>query len=94
MKLTMPSSLSRKNRYALKRFAIKLGIILLGALPQSRMPWGFGKALIAVTAFSALIDIFLAIYFRERPMSHTFNHWDEAAAFIAISLVTLALLKI
>ena len=46
------------NRYVLKRFAMKLGIVGVGAVAQSWMPWGFGRAFLALTVMSALIDIF------------------------------------
>jgi uncharacterized membrane protein len=93
MRVTEAMPIEMCSRYALNRFAIKLAIVTVSALAQNWMPWGFGKALLALSAFSALIDILLAIRLGERPASRTLGYWDEAAAFIAISLVTLAFLK-
>jgi len=46
---------SPSTQYVLKRFALKLGMVLVFAFAQVRSPWGSLYAFVALAAFSSLI---------------------------------------
>ncbi len=73
-------------RYVVKRFALKLAILLVFALAQIPSRWGFGYAFVALTALSGMICIGLALVRREAWTLARLNYWHEAVAFLALAL--------
>jgi hypothetical protein len=73
--------------YVLKRFLLKLAFLLIFALAQIRLPWGFANAVGMLAALSAVISVGLAVFSRERPVAAALNHWSEAIAFVGIGAV-------
>lgn len=72
--------------YVLKRFTLKLGILLVFALAQTEFPWGFRYAFLCLTALSAIICVGLALVRKEVWMLARPNYWHEALAFCVIAL--------
>jgi hypothetical protein len=75
------------SRHALKRFALKLAMILAFAGLQAATPWGFADALIVLAGGSAFMAVVLARVLRQPMRGGALSYWDEALAFVAIALV-------
>jgi hypothetical protein len=78
------ASMSPANRYGLKRVGIKLAILTLCAL--ALWPLGIMRGALFLAIFSALLDVFAAVWRRERLLSPSMTYWDEAAIFLVIFL--------
>lgn len=75
------SKLGSDSRYVARRFLLKVYIILMFAVAQSHLPWGFGNALAMMLFMSAAISCVLAIASHERFRIGTLSYWDEALVF-------------
>ncbi len=71
----------------LKRFGLKLGLILAAATVQIWTPWGFSNALSSLAAASAGIAVGLAMALGHRWRGPVLSYWDEAVAFAAVALL-------
>ena len=76
--------LSPGSLYTLKRFGIRLAIVLASALVQIPSRFGFGKALELLLGFTGLICTGIAIYHKENPFGRTLSNWDEAVFFLIL----------
>lgn len=76
-----------KMKYVLLRFALKLALLSVFAVSRSFPTGGAGKVLATLTLFSGVVDSGLALYHREDPFAMRLTYWDEAAAFVALSIV-------
>ena len=76
-----------ESRFALKRFALKLAMILAFAGIQASTPWGFADALAVLAGGSAFMAAVLARVLRQRARGKVLSYWDEALAFLVITLV-------
>lgn len=74
------------STYVLKRFLLKVALIVCFAAVQIPTPWGFAKALLALAMLSALMSAGLALYGREPLSIRVLNYWDEAVMFMAIAM--------
>jgi len=54
------------SAYVLKRFGLKVAILLAFAFAQVYAPWGFKGAVTILALFSGLLSILLALYWHER----------------------------
>lgn len=73
------------NRYALRRFALKLVVLTLFAFAHQPSLWGFGRAMATLTLLTGWADLVLALIRSERPLAPTLTYWDEAASFLALA---------
>jgi hypothetical protein len=85
-------SIDPASAYVVKRFALKLAILLLFALAQVKAPLGFKIAAVTLAMLSALLSGGLAVYWNERPTDRALNYWDEAASFFGIAVLAHGLL--
>jgi hypothetical protein len=77
---------SEKSAHVIKRFALKVGIFSLVALPQALILWESKSVITALSTLSACLCCVLAIVWHERPLASTLNYWDEAYVFAGIAL--------
>ena len=52
---------------------------------------GFGKSFAALSAMSSVLCAIVATVRREQAFARTLNHWDEALAYAAFYVLTVAL---
>jgi hypothetical protein len=74
------------SRYAVQRFALKLGMLLAFAALEAGGPYGAGRALHLMLNFVGLVDMVIALFQRAWPFGSTLTYWDEAAIFFMLSL--------
>jgi predicted membrane-bound mannosyltransferase len=74
------------STYVLKRFLLKVALIICFAAVQIPTTWGFAKALLMLALLSALISAGLALHGRERLSIRGLNYWDEVIMFMAIAM--------
>lgn len=72
--------------YALRRFGLKLVIFAAFAVSRSVAAGGAVGALATLTMVSGFVDVALALYRLENPFEQRLTYWDEAAAFVALSI--------
>ena len=78
-------AVSQTNGYALRRFALKLGLLMVFAL--TRWPEGIAGAARKLSLLTALADVVLALVRRQPVFGRTLTYWDEAAMFALIFLL-------
>jgi hypothetical protein len=76
------------NRYVIKRFLLKAGLLLFIGLAHGRLALAPACAILFGTA--AIIDCGVALATRTRPQRFRLTFWDEAAIFALLSLLALA----
>ena len=69
------------SREVIARFALRT-IVLLAFAAFAGV--GFQKSLTALLWMSAIINVIFATTRREFPLANALNHWDEAAAYLAV----------
>lgn len=84
LKLGLP--IDPQSRHAVKRFGLKLGLLVLFAVAQLGTPWGPVKALQIMASGSAAMSAGLAILFRQQLRGQMFSYWDEALIFSTLAL--------
>ena len=72
--------------YTLKRFAVRLALLLLLALAQIISPLGFVKALQLLFVFMTLTCAGIAAWKHESFARRELGHWDEAALFLMLGV--------
>lgn len=72
-----------ENRYVLRRFALKTGILSVFALAQWRQ--GVAITLAILFGISGMLNAAIALYRRSPMRGRCLNYWDEAAAFTLLS---------
>ena len=70
------------SREVIARFALRTIVRLLAFAAFAGV--GFQKSLTALLWMSAIISVIFATVRREFPLANALNHWDEAAAYLAV----------
>lgn len=89
MALSEHPLMQQANTYALKRFALKLSILICFTSAQWRS--GLLKTGITLSLLTAFADVAIALLRRQRITASRFTYWDEAAMFVLISLSLVAI---
>ena len=76
--------MTAENRYVIRRFFLKAGILTFFALAQWRI--GFASTLGILFAIASMIDIGIAAFRRIPFRRSQLSYWDEAAALTLMSL--------
>ncbi len=71
-----------RSTQVLVRFGLRMVILVMFA---SFGGIGFGKSLAVLLWMSAVFSAVVGIVGREPPLDTTLNHWDETAAYAALS---------
>jgi hypothetical protein len=69
------------SELAVRRFLLVLGLILLISVFAAK---DHLAAFVSLTAFNVLVDVVLALLFRDRPLGPKLTRWDEALAFLTL----------
>jgi hypothetical protein len=78
--------LDQASRYALRRLALKLGILLAFAGMEIGRSYGAGRGLYIMLSFAGLVDVLIALVQRVSPFRPTLTYWDEAAVLFMLSI--------
>ncbi len=74
------------DRYALRRFGLKLGMLAVLALMRTPMTFRVNTTLLLI--FAGFFDGGIALVRRDKLNDRNFTYWDEAAAFGFMALVS------
>jgi hypothetical protein len=78
--------LNAASRYAVRRLALKLGMLFVFAATEAGTSYGAGRGLSLMLDFAGMVDVLIALFQRTSPFGSTLSYWDEAAVFFMLSI--------